>query len=34
MLRLALIAPLQWLVDVSDAILTFFHDSVGFGWGA
>jgi YidC/Oxa1 family membrane protein insertase len=30
----ALIAPLQWLVDASGAILTFFHDSVGFGWGA
>ena len=29
----ALIAPLQWLVDILEPILKFFHDSVGLGWG-
>ena len=30
----SLIAPLQWLVDVSEVILNFFRDQIGFGWGA
>ena len=34
MTAFSLIAPLQWLVDVSEAILNFFHDQIGFGWGA
>jgi YidC/Oxa1 family membrane protein insertase len=25
---------LQPLIDVADVVLTFFHDDVGFGWGA
>ncbi|MEJ7797001.1 MAG: YidC/Oxa1 family membrane protein insertase [Solirubrobacteraceae bacterium] len=30
---LALIAPVQWIVDLLQPILVFFHDSIGVGWG-
>ncbi len=30
---LALIAPVQWIVDLLHPVLLFFHDSVGVGWG-
>ena len=29
----AVIAPIQWLIDLFLPILEFLHDSVGFGWG-
>lgn len=31
--HLALIKPVQFLVDIFKPILVFFHESVGFGWG-
>jgi YidC/Oxa1 family membrane protein insertase len=30
---LAMLAPVQWIVDVLKPILVFFHDSIGVGWG-
>ncbi len=30
---LALIAPVQWIVDLLHPVLLFFHDSIGVGWG-
>ncbi len=30
---LALIAPLQWIVDVLLPVLKFFHEQIGLGWG-
>ncbi len=30
---LALIAPVQFIVDVLEPILVFFHDTFGVGWG-
>jgi len=30
---LALIPPVQWMVDLLHPILLFFHDSIGVGWG-
>ena len=30
---LALIAPVQWIVDLLHPVLLFFHDTVGVGWG-
>jgi YidC/Oxa1 family membrane protein insertase len=30
---LALLAPVQWIVDVLKPVLIFFHDTVGVGWG-
>jgi YidC/Oxa1 family membrane protein insertase len=30
---LALIPPVQWIVDLLHPVLLFFHDSVGVGWG-
>ena len=30
---LALIAPVQWIVDLLHPVLLFFHDSLGVGWG-
>ncbi len=30
---LAMLAPVQWIVDVLKPILVFFHDSIGLGWG-
>ena len=33
MTHLALIAPIQFLVDVLEPILVFIHDTTGFGWG-
>jgi YidC/Oxa1 family membrane protein insertase len=30
---LALLAPVQWIVDLLHPVLLFFHDSVGVGWG-
>ena len=33
MSTLALIAPLQWIVDVLEPILVFFHEDIGLGWG-
>jgi YidC/Oxa1 family membrane protein insertase len=32
-LQLALIAPVQWIVDLLHPVLLFFHDTVGVGWG-
>ena len=32
-IRLALIAPVQWIVDLLHPVLLFFHDSIGVGWG-
>ena len=32
-LTLALIAPVQWIVDLLHPVLLFFHDSLGVGWG-
>lgn len=29
----AVIAPIQWLIDLFLPILEFLHDSIGFGWG-
>jgi YidC/Oxa1 family membrane protein insertase len=29
----AVIAPIQWLIELFLPILEFFHDTVGFGWG-
>ncbi|WP_210491093.1 YidC/Oxa1 family membrane protein insertase [Patulibacter sp. SYSU D01012] len=29
----AVIAPIQWLIDLFLPILEFFHDSIGLGWG-
>ncbi len=33
MSHLAIIAPVQFIVDVLQPILVFFHDSIGVGWG-
>ncbi len=33
MLTLALIAPIQFIVDVLQPVLVFIHDTTGFGWG-
>ena len=33
MIPLALIAPVQFLVDVLEPILVFIHDTLGVGWG-
>ncbi len=30
---LALLAPIQWIVDLLKPVLVFFHDSIGVGWG-
>ncbi len=30
---LAVIAPVQWIVDVLKPVLIFFHDTIGVGWG-
>ena len=30
---LALIAPVQWIVELLKPVLVFFHDSIGVGWG-
>ncbi|MDX6677313.1 MAG: YidC/Oxa1 family rane protein insertase [Solirubrobacteraceae bacterium] len=30
---LALIPPVQWIVDLLHPVLLFFHDTVGVGWG-
>ena len=30
---LALLAPVQWIVDLLKPVLIFFHDSIGVGWG-
>ncbi|HEV7807886.1 MAG TPA: YidC/Oxa1 family membrane protein insertase [Solirubrobacteraceae bacterium] len=30
---LALLAPIQWIVDLLKPVLIFFHDSIGVGWG-
>jgi YidC/Oxa1 family membrane protein insertase len=30
---IAVIPPLRPLIDINEAIIKFFHDSVGFGWG-
>ena len=30
---LALLAPVQWIVDLLHPVLLFFHDSIGVGWG-
>nr|MBA3749184.1 membrane protein insertase YidC [Solirubrobacterales bacterium] len=30
---LALIAPIQWIVDLLHPVLLFMHDSIGVGWG-
>jgi len=30
---LALLAPIQWIVDLLHPVLLFFHDTVGVGWG-
>lgn len=30
---LAVIAPVQWIVDLLHPVLLFFHDSIGVGWG-
>ena len=32
-LVLALIAPVQWIVDLLHPVLLFFHDTIGVGWG-
>lgn len=29
----AVIAPIQWLIDLFLPVLEFLHDSIGFGWG-
>src|SRR3954453_11296195 len=29
----AVIAPLQFLIDIFEQVLLFFHDTVGVGWG-
>jgi YidC/Oxa1 family membrane protein insertase len=33
MISPAYIAPIQFLVDITNKILVFFHDNVGLGWG-
>jgi YidC/Oxa1 family membrane protein insertase len=30
---LALLPPIQWIVDLLKPVLIFFHDSIGVGWG-
>jgi YidC/Oxa1 family membrane protein insertase len=30
---LALLPPIQWIVDLLKPVLIFFHDSIGLGWG-
>ncbi|HEY1539102.1 MAG TPA: YidC/Oxa1 family membrane protein insertase, partial [Solirubrobacteraceae bacterium] len=29
----AVLAPVQWIIDVLKPVLIFFHDSIGLGWG-
>jgi len=32
-LHMALIAPIQWIVDLLHPVLLFFHNTIGVGWG-